>query len=235
MLNDCLRAALSYAARGWAVIPLHWPLARGGCSCGEPACPSPGKHPMLPRWEWHATNDSATLRSWWAQAPEANVGIACGVSGLVVLDIDGVEGLASLHKLQRDYEDLPKTLRFRTGSGGLHLVFADHTYSVPTRGHLLPKLDVRADGGQIVAPPSLHRSGRRYEVLPGPSEPALLPSWLARLIRKSPRFPAKVRARAQAVAPRLSIEPRQDGRRYRGLGDPGLLAAAIRRKLMGES
>src|SRR5262245_49643841 len=81
MPRDCFHAALDYAARGWSVLPIHWPLARGGCSCGEPGCPSPGKHPMLPRWENYATNDSGTLAGWWAQAPEANVGIACGVSG----------------------------------------------------------------------------------------------------------------------------------------------------------
>src|SRR5688572_24268916 len=176
--SPVLRAALAYAARGWSVVPLHWPLPRGGCSCGEAGCPSPGKHPMLPRWERYATNDPGTIASWWAQAPLANVGIACGVSGLAVIDIDGEEGIDSVRRLQREHGKLPLTVRFRTGSGGLHLVYRDPSYSIPGRIGLLPKVDIRGEGGQIVAPPSLHQSGRRYEALPGAPEPAEIPRWL---------------------------------------------------------
>jgi hypothetical protein len=235
--SPSLTAALRYAARGWSVLPVHWPLARGGCSCGDRGCPSPGKHPLLPKWERYATNDPGTLASWWAQAPEANVGIACGASGLAVVDIDGRAGIQSLRKLQVEHGKLPLTLRFRTGSGGLHLVYRDESYAIPGRIGLLPGIDIRGQGGQIVAPPSLHQSGRRYEALAGPTEPAELPRWLATMIRKSPERPTLARRRAEARANGgVTLNPEaapQGGRRYVGLGDPGVLAGAIRRKLAG--
>jgi hypothetical protein len=183
--SPILQAALRYAHRGWSVIPVHWPLPQGRCSCGERGCPSPGKHPMLPRWESYASNDPGVIAGWWAQAPEANVGIACGVSGLVAIDIDGQEGIDSIKKLQAERGKLPPTLRFRTGSSGLHLLYKDPSYRIPGRIGFLPKVDLRGQGGQLVAPPSIHASGRRYEVLPGPGEPAEIPPWLAVMIRQS--------------------------------------------------
>jgi hypothetical protein len=213
------------------------PLPGGRCSCGEEGCPSPGKHPMHPRWESYASNDPGVIAGWWAQVPAANADIACGVSGLVAIDIDGGAGIDSIKKLQAERGKLPLTLRFRTGSLGLHLVYRDVDSGVPCRGHLWPGVDIRGQGGQIVAPPSLHASGRRYEQLPGPAEPAELPRWLATRIRKSPERPAAVWRRKAALANggvRLDPEgPRRDGRHYVGLGDPGRLAVAIRRKLAG--
>ena len=155
-----------------------------------------------------------------------------------MIDIDGAAGIDSIRKLQAERGKLPLTLRFRTGSGGLHLVYRDADYGVPCRGHLWPGVDIRGQGGQIVAPPSLHASGRRDEVLPGPNEPAFLPRWLATRIRKSPERSAAVRRRKAALANggvRINPEgPRRDGRRYVGLGDPGRLALAIRQKLLAE-
>jgi hypothetical protein len=230
MLQPLLYAALSYAARGWMVIPLHWPLGGGRCSCADAACASPGKHPIFGRWEWHASNEPHTLRSWWAQAPRANVGVATGASGLVVLDVDGPEGIASLKALAAENRPLPRTLKFRTGSGGLHLIFKDPSFSVPSRRSLRPKLDVRGDGGLICAPPSLHASGRRYEEIGGALEPAEIPRWLSILIRRSPRSPARAKPRPEAVKIRAEERP-AGSRRYVGLGDPGRLALAIRERL----
>jgi hypothetical protein len=101
---------------------------------------------------------------------------------------------------------------------------------VPCRGHIKPKLDVRGEGGMIVAPPSLHRSGHRYAPLPGPEEPADLPRWLSRLIRYTPKYNNEARARLRRVFP-LSERPKM---RTVGLGDPSELAARIRAKLLRE-
>src|SRR5947207_5105754 len=88
-----LDAALSYAARGWPVMPLH-DLIHGHCSCTNPNCKHPGKHPQIGDWPNTATLDPAQIQRWWhVQYPSANVGILTGArSGLAVLDVDPRNG-----------------------------------------------------------------------------------------------------------------------------------------------
>ena len=87
--NDRLRAALWYASkRGWHVLPLHTPQPEGSCSCGDPDCDGIGKHPRIKKWNETATTDPAKIRAWWHKWPDANVGIACGLSRLVCVDLD---------------------------------------------------------------------------------------------------------------------------------------------------
>ena len=94
--NPFISAALSYARLGWPVIPLHYPVGGGGCSCNNPACDSPAKHPigkLVPHGLKDATTDEELIRQWWARYPQANIGIRTGAeSGLVVLDIDPHNG-----------------------------------------------------------------------------------------------------------------------------------------------
>ena len=88
-----LDAALDYASRGWAVIPLHHPTTARPCSCGRADCDSPGKHPRTDHGVKDATTDETAIRRWWGQDPAANVGIATGaVSGIAVVDIDPRNG-----------------------------------------------------------------------------------------------------------------------------------------------
>jgi len=71
------RAALAYAARGWQVLPLWWPVATGGCACGLPECDGAGKHPirrLVPHGLLDATSRLQTVGDWWRSAPQANVG-----------------------------------------------------------------------------------------------------------------------------------------------------------------
>lgn len=156
-ISPTLAAALAYAARNWRVFPLH--TARDGkCSCRADDCKSKGKHPRNSNGCTGATTDTAQIHQWWAQWPDANVGVATG-NGLVVIDIDprhnGDESLAAL-------EPFPETPRVLTGGGGQHIYL---TTAVPIRssaGQLGPGIDVRGDGGYVVAPPSVHESGREY-------------------------------------------------------------------------
>jgi hypothetical protein len=167
---DMMTAALDYAARGLLTIPT-WPLDAGGaCTCpkaGTSDC-SPGKHPLsdlVPRGLKDGTTDAATIRQWWALWPDANVAIVTGAaSGLIVLDIDaGAGGYDTIATLEAEHGELPATWAVETGGGGLHLYFQHPGGYVPnSAGRYGPGLDVRGDGGYIVAPPSLHRSGRRY-------------------------------------------------------------------------
>ena len=167
-LNPLLEAALDYAGKGWRVFPLHNPTSEG-CSCQKPDCTSSGKHPRISNGSTGASSDVAKIHRWWARWPDANIGVVTGPrSGIFVLDVDGAAGQASLRALGQ----LPATLRSDTGRTGelgerrgFHLYF-----TMPARlnlrnstGLLGQGLDIRAAGGYVVAPPSLHASGHRYE------------------------------------------------------------------------
>jgi putative DNA primase/helicase len=84
-----LEAAITYAQRsGWRVFPIHWPVD-GTCSCKNPDCQSPAKHPLTPNGFKDATTNPKIISEWWTKWPSANIGIATGaVSGIVVVDID---------------------------------------------------------------------------------------------------------------------------------------------------
>lgn len=147
-----LVAAAALAARGWPVFPV-----------------GRNKRPRLKRWPEVATTDPAQIHSWWTREHAgAGVGVLCGGrSGIVVVDVDPRhDGEAGLSALETRYGVLPRTLSARTGGGGRHLYF------LQPRGVLIrnktaldgvPGVDVRGDGGYVVAPPSLHESGGRYE------------------------------------------------------------------------
>jgi len=163
---DLKQFALHYSSLGLSVIPLHSVIG-GKCSCGSPACGKPGKHPRI-RWRSlqgkPLTEDQ--ISEIWQQYPESNIGVITGsMSGIAVLDIDGPEGIASLEACGVSLTDLPATPTVMTGGGGLHLYFRmPHDPSqIKTSAGVLPKVDIRADGGLVVMPPSMHVSGRRYE------------------------------------------------------------------------
>src|SRR3990167_1030790 len=154
-----LAYALEYIARGWHVLPLHTPTANG-CSCNQRCGKNVGKHPRTKNGLDDATLDKDQVTSWWTMWPQANIGIATGPSGLVVLDVDPkANGTASLDSLEAVH-GLMGTLSVRTGGGGTHHYFTaleDRPLN-NSAGILGPGLDIRAQGGYVVAPPSLHVS-----------------------------------------------------------------------------
>jgi len=164
-------AARAGVARGWSMIPIE----------------RRGKRPLLAWLEFQdrlATPEE--LDAWYARWPEANVGIVTGrISGLVVIDVDARHGgEESLARLEATHGPLPETVEALTGGGGRHLYFAHPGGRVGNRVGLLPGIDLRGDGGCIVAPPSVHPSGRRYAWARGRSPDDLtlaqLPPWLLR-------------------------------------------------------
>lgn len=163
--NPILDAALLYAASGLHVIPIWW-VAGGDCGCRNAECQSQGKHPvghLAPNGVKDATTDPNIIRSWWNRCPRANVAIATGaVSGLWALDIDGQAGEETLAELQRAHGPLPHTAQQRTGKGR-HLLFEHPGHRVKNRVQDIgPGIDVRGDGGYVVAAPSQHQSGATY-------------------------------------------------------------------------
>jgi len=196
-----LMAALDYASRGWRVFPVHcaegYGINRLTCSCGDLECGSPAKHPRTERGLSDATTDETTIRGWWRKWPTASVAIATGEGFGVVLDVDaGKGGTESLARLMDEHGELPETLEAETGGGGLHIIMAHPgrkvRNSVGRAGWLNEAgLDIRGDGGYIVAPPSNHMSGRRYawKSLAGPGEvtPCQMPAWLLERMDKPQR------------------------------------------------
>lgn len=160
--EELLEAALSYARRGFLVVPLHG-IVDGECTCGNRSCNSPGKHPLISGWRDRATTDQEIVRQWWQQQPFANIGIVCGqASGVVVLDFDGEEGNATLRDLETKFPELVEAPAVNTGRGiHLYLAYAPELSHPSVR--VLPGLDLRSEGSYVVAPPSLHSRGCRYE------------------------------------------------------------------------
>ena len=157
------RSAMIYAAQyQWRVFPLHWTDDAGMCSCGNAECGGPGKHPRTPKGCLDATTDADAIRAWWSRWPDANVGIATG-SGLVVIDVDPRSGGDdTIVDLRRALGELPDTVECLTGGGGRHVYLATAVEIRNSAGVLGAGVDVRGDGGYVVAPPSRHASGRAY-------------------------------------------------------------------------
>lgn len=176
-----LEAAMDYAARGWQVIPLHTPKADGSCSCNHSDCKSVGKHPRTMKGLSEATDDPEKIKNWWGMWPAANIGVRTGPeSGIIVMDIDHED---EAREAIGDKE-IPETLEQRTGSGGRHIIFSHPGKPVKSGTKIIPGVDSRADGGYIVVPPSLHKSGKRYEWLSN-KKAAPAPDWWVTLIDKA--------------------------------------------------
>jgi len=174
--RDVLAAALVYAGLNWPVFPLYEVDENGRCACSVTTCKNPGKHPRTAHGVKDATIEPTKIRQWWRQWPRANIGFATGSSSaLLVIDQDGPQGALTLKA-----RALPRTPTVRTGRlGGRHLYFRLSGQQVPNRVKFAPGLDLRAEGGYVIAPPSRHVSGAVYEWITFPDTPlAAAPAWL---------------------------------------------------------
>ncbi len=139
-------AAMEYIKMGLAVFPLEErgkrPITRNGCK--------------------DATTDAAQVKAWWQQYPESNIGIATGSrsGGIFVIDLDvdedrGIDGYHMLEDWQRENGRFPDTWTAITGRGGYHLYFK-YDSEVRNRAGIIDGVDIRGEGGYVVAPPSIH-------------------------------------------------------------------------------
>lgn len=229
--------ALAYAARGWRVFPIYECRATGTqCSCGNRKCTSPGKHPRTKTGLKEATLDATQIRAWWRQWPNANIGIATG-AGLVVADIDPRHGGdESWDALVEELGPLPDTVECLTGGNGRH-VYLEEPKGTTVRNSasmLAPGVDIRGEGGYVVAPPSNHVSGGVYswEASSDPADGIALgqipAAWLARIAG-----PKRSSAPVEAVAAVVGEGGRNNalfslGRSLRAKGlDAGVILATL--------
>lgn len=153
MTNELKEAAIEYAKAGFAVFP----------------CERDSKEPATIRGFKDATKNPATVERVWSDYPNNNIGIATGAvsGGIFVVDVDnhnGVDGAQYLIEWQVEHGEFPETACVSTGSGGTHYFFrAPAGVSVRNAAHVIDGVDVRGDGGYIVAPPSRHPNGNLYE------------------------------------------------------------------------
>ena len=230
-MSALLASALEFAHQGMSVFPLHYPVESEGrlrCSCGDPHCKNAAKHPYArhaPKGLLSATADPTLIERWWGPGVPYNIGLRTGrESGIVVIDVDPRhDGDARLVEHERRFGALPETWHFLTGGGGEHIVFRHPGGRVQNSaggtGPLGDGLDVRGDGGYIVAPPSQHISGRHYAIAtdqhPDDVPLAELPVWLMAMIAEPARSNGGERAAAMLPESwrRLIAEGVTEGRR----------------------
>ena len=168
-----------------------------------------------------ATTDPAQIAAWWDGTYLYNVGLATG-GGVVVLDVDinhsaGKYGDETLAELEVQHGPLPETWMCLTGGGGVHYYFACDDPALTVGTGFAPGLDYRGAGGYVVAPPSLHDSGREYEweAAHTPANTALapLPDWLHSLMLEGRKQAPRTRTEA---APERS-EERRVGKEWAGM------------------
>jgi hypothetical protein len=182
---------LFYARLGWHVFP-----------CGRKAPLTPcdkdaiGKKIRGTGGFYKASTDEDQIRAWWIEHPYAMIGIRAGeASGVFAIDPDGEVGLAHWADIIAKHGDVPRTHQHRTPGGGHHLVFkwhADRPVKCSSGQMKDLKIDVKGQGGYFIAPPSVGKNGKRYEIadLADFFEFAEAPDWFYELIIKKPPPPA---------------------------------------------
>jgi Bifunctional DNA primase/polymerase, N-terminal len=164
---------------GWPIYPLRGMSPDKVCSCGK--CDKPGKHPATPKGKSDATLDVDLLELFVHNHDCRGWSTPTGLqSGIIVVDIDGPDGENSVQELANQYCTLPPTVEVRSGSGGRHLYYRCVPGVKTTSSRLAPAIDIRADNGSIILPPTLHKSGQRYEWIKAPWEITMapLPLWI---------------------------------------------------------
>ena len=184
-------SAAYYTALGIEIVPLHTPTPTG-CSCHGDCGRSAGKHPRLPNGVNGASADPTTIEGWLSAWPEMNLGARLDTAGLVMVGPDSEHWLAKFEK-----RGLPATATARSGSGiGRHFYYRRSADCPVVNINKSAEFDINARGYSIL-PPSLHKSGRRYEwltPLPSsldqlPTAPGWVVAWLVEMARRRERQP----------------------------------------------
>jgi hypothetical protein len=200
--------------------------------CHQSVCETVGKHPRTLNGVTDAVTDPVKIQSRWETWRDANVGIAAGPKFGMVLDVDPRHGgFETLAALEAKHGKLPETLTADTGGDGAHFVFEYPDFEIRnlTKGELGPGLDLKTAGGYIVAPPSLHASGKRYRWRNN-APIVKAPEWFLGLLREV--MAKKSAGVAEAVGEEIAEKKRNTtlislagSMRRRGMGAAEILAA----------
>lgn len=232
--HEMFKQAAMMASKGWKLIKLHGVRDDGTCTCRNPKCTTPGKHPSGGGgWPERATDNEEEITTWFVETERHNVGIRLGaMSGIIDVETDNPLAEEVVAKFGLDKIDTPTY----QASRGLHRIFR-YTPDMPDSGFVkVGGLEVRIGGGdqaaQSVAPCSWHMSGKQYLWLPGKSPddiaPAVLPPAFMEELTGSSRK-ASSGLVAQGLAGLLSDETFGEGERHpKLLGIASWLAQRVR-------
>ncbi|MBI2393691.1 MAG: bifunctional DNA primase/polymerase [Deltaproteobacteria bacterium] len=215
------------ARLGFPVLPVHhvrFDSEGAACSCGKGGCRSPGKHPRTKNGLRDATVDPAEIDASFHMFVR-NIGIRTGDTH-VVLDVDPRNGGdVSLAELEAEHGKLPRTPVTETGGGGLHFHLRGPR-GLPNRTRIAPGLDIKAENGMVVAPPSQHQSEASYVYRDGAAlgqiDLAPLPPWLEAMIAK-PGLSNAARSKRTAATHGEDTTVREGGRHSHLLRIAGML------------
>ena len=224
-----LEHLIDYVKMGWKILPVYG-AEIDLCLCGNPDCGHPGKHPMTPNGFKNASTEIEQIQKWHNEYPRANWAVATGAeSDVVVLDVDpDKDGEKTINNFP--IHDTPCS---KTGGGGIHYYFSYPGHKIDTTVERIGKgVDVRADGGYAILPPSKHISGIKYswQIKPNDMDLAPTPDWL---IKRNKKVKVKLTDKSDS-------EKIPDGRRNETmtsiagtLKNRGLSTEAIRNALIG--
>lgn len=159
---DILEEGKRLLDSGFQLIPLHGITLNGECTCSKGKdCGSTGKHPRERDWANNTIKTMQELKAARTKYPFLNIGIVTG-GDFIVVDIDPRHGGMESYEELKDI--LPETLTVITGSNGLHLYYKkpEDIGEISNKTNLYPGIDIRGDGGLVVAPGSKHKSGNHY-------------------------------------------------------------------------
>ncbi|NJD58547.1 MAG: hypothetical protein FIA98_04010 [Anaerolineae bacterium] len=223
-----------YANRGWPIFPVTW-MMNGHCSCGRSDCTSPGKHPLVENGFYSATTDLDQIKQWHDRWPDANWGLRtgdkkAGGSGIIVLDIDHETGGFHTWDLMREENPGPiETVTVATGNRGQHLYFLypEGTDIRSGAGVLGQGVDIRANSGYVLVPPSSTTNPYKFELNPSDTEVIELPTWIRSKLNGHVR---SLPVQTKTAAARLGKVINQ-GERHQSLTS---IAGSLRKTGMGE-
>lgn len=158
-------AAKRLADQGFRVHPLYGISKNWGCTCNDPNCRNPGKHPRLVGWQIKATKYSDKVDKDWDDHPDSNIGLATGKdAGMFCVDVDGLGGEETLATWEAEHGRLPMTCEDISGNGKRLFFLYPEGVTIPSRNGVLGRnVDVKADGGNVVGVGSQHVNGRVYK------------------------------------------------------------------------
>lgn len=194
-LTPFYKAATGYIRQGWSCFPL------------QPKAKEPIKGIPIKPYQRDKLPTEPKIAAWAARWPDANIALATGkISGFFVVDCDSEAAFAGL----KERGELPDTLTAKTARG-YHLYFEYPAFPVGNRAGLLPGVDVRGDGGYVVAPPSLHPTGVKYQFVGGNGKNrakiAPGPGWLLDMLRPAAAPPQPSNGALMTTFERMAQDP----------------------------